>query len=652
MALCLCAVLGQAPAAPSRAPVQAEFLKQIDVRNLTAGATLLARVTADWSSPGCVLHQGAILEGTVETLQARRGHDTSTLAVSFNGAQCGGKEIGSFPLVLVALAEPPADFGSVPEMQIRVPPNVFARGVTMGELRSPNLDLAGITHHFPAKANVRAGDVLGLRGIKLDVGKGPKRSSVVSSVRADVILPTFTQMLLMPASEAFVAAPSAVADSAPLPHAGLNAAPETGTASVKPATPPPPVAAPVPEDTLSTCAPPGCKVDMPVAAADLQGRTRASIALGPVGYIPRTRRTLKDFDDDQTLSWLGGDQLLFTFNSRGLVRRGSDRVSGRVVRAVLVHAPSRAVIRVVDWEIRDRQRYVWQLDPTHILVHVGNELRVYGAGLEVERTLALAGPLAFLRPSPNGELVALATIRERHSPDLHAKLRDDLAKEPEEDIDIAVVDKDFNVIATTRTVTGLMPPTLLNEGQVRILARSTTGYRLALDTWQDKSATLARFESLCTPRLSSIAPDLLFLTSCSSRAGGMDYRVLRADGKLMLRGTAAPLQFGIEVSGNGRRFALKSVKAARDVVGLDFTGTDLESQEVRVYNAEDGKRLTSVRVTEPVTSRTSYALSPDGSQLAVLSGSEIQLFDVPADPARNEGGQGRADAASRGTTAP
>ncbi len=81
MVLCLCAALGQSPAAPSHAPVQAEFLKQTDVRNLTAGAKVLARVTADWSSPGCVLHQGAILEGTVEALELRKGHDTSTLAV-------------------------------------------------------------------------------------------------------------------------------------------------------------------------------------------------------------------------------------------------------------------------------------------------------------------------------------------------------------------------------------------------------------------------------------------------------------------------------------------------------------------------------------------------------------------------------------------
>jgi hypothetical protein len=598
---------------------------------------LLARVTADWRSPDCVLRQGAILEGTAEAVEPRKGHDASTLAVSFNGAQCGGKEIGSFPLVLVSLAAPPPDFASVPEMQIRVPAAVVPKEVVTGELRSPNLELAGIIHHFPTQANVRPGDVLGLRGLKLDVGAGPKRSSVISSARSDVLLPEFTQVLLMPASQAFVAAPVS-ADSVSLPHPRPDVSTENAVAAASLRPPSPPVAVPVPEDTLSTCAPPGCKVDLPDAAEDLEGRTHGSIALDPVGYIPRTIRTVKELDDDQALAWLGGDQLLFTFNSRGLVRRGPDRIAGRRIRAVLVNAPSRAVVRVVDWEIRDRQRYVWQLDPTHILVHVGDELRVYRAGLEVERTLALGGPLAFLRPSPNGELIALATIRERHSPELHARLRDELAKEPDEDIDIAVVDKDFNVIAKTRTVTGLMPPTLLNEGQVRILAHSSTGYRLALDTWQDKSATLARFESACTPRLSSVAPDLLFLTSCSSIAGGLDYRVLRPDGKLMLRGTAAPLQFGIEVAGNGSRFALKSVKFAHDITGQDFAGSDLESEEVRVYRAEDGKRLLSVIVTQPVTSRASYALSSDGSQLAVLSGAEIKLFAVPADSGAKEGG--------------
>jgi hypothetical protein len=129
----------------------------------------------------------------------------------------------------------------------------------------------------------------------------------------------------------------------------------------------------------------------------------------------------------------------------------------------------------------------------------------------------------------------------------------------------------------------------------------------------------------------------------------MEYRVLRPDGKLMLRGTAAPLQLGIEVAGNGHTFALKSVKTARDLESFEFDSTDLESQEVRVYRADDGKRLLSVIVPQPVSSRTSYALSSDGAQLAVVSGAEIKLFTVPVDNPLNEGS---VVAIKRGITQP
>jgi hypothetical protein len=64
---------------------------------------------------------------------------------------------------------------------------------------------------------------------------------------------------------------------------------------------------------------------------------------------------------------------------------------------VLLDAQSRNVLRSLDWQIGDAQRYLWQLDANRILVHIGNELRIYGAGLDVERTFPLAGPLASVR---------------------------------------------------------------------------------------------------------------------------------------------------------------------------------------------------------------------------------------------------------------
>ena len=137
---------------------------------------------------------------------------------------------------------------------------------------------------------------------------------------------------------------------------------------------------------------------------------------------------------------------------------------------------------------------------------------------------------------------------------------------------------------------------------------------------------------MCTPQLAGIHPDLLFVLSCNAHTGDTEYRVLRADGKMLLKGNADSRQTGFEAGGSHGRFAIKAVRAMREITsGQDFTGTDLDNEDVRVYRAEDGKRLFSVRVNDPVTSHGSYALSADGAELAVLSGTEIQLYSVPAE---------------------
>jgi hypothetical protein len=60
-----------------------------------------------------------------------------------------------------------------------------------------------------------------------------------------------------------------------------------------------------------------------------------------------------------------------------------------------------------------------------------------------------------------------------------------------------------------------------------------------------------------------------------------------------------------------------------------FYGSDIVDEEVRVYRARDGKRLASIRAGAPAPSNDGYSLSPDGTQLAVLSGSQISIYSVP-----------------------
>jgi len=153
LASCLSAVSAQ----KSAEPVQAEFLKPLQVHDLAPGATVFAKVTVDWNSPGCILHSGAVLEATIEASQPRKESSRSTLAPSFRRAQCNGTGLQVFPLVVVAAAVPPEDWEAVPDVDINSPRlRAHAGGEPTAVTDQPmfqtlgqHLEFTGVAHHFP-----------------------------------------------------------------------------------------------------------------------------------------------------------------------------------------------------------------------------------------------------------------------------------------------------------------------------------------------------------------------------------------------------------------------------------------------------------------------------------------------------------------------
>jgi hypothetical protein len=637
LGFCLGAAFCQTPLGPNPGPVEAELIAPLNVRHITPGATVFARVTLDWQGLGCTLRTGSILEATIEATSNHTGRSESELALSFTKAQCNGPDSKPLNLIVAAAAQPPADWENNPSA-VSTTPMAFVRSVRLGNVNTAvatpgaeSLSISGmrlkvILHTFPMNNRVRAGDVIGIKGLSLGVGTGPNQSSVFTAKRRDVSLGIFTQLLLIPA--AFVYGPTAMA----------VAPPSATTAADAPSEPAPVTAPPIPENDLEGCAPPSCAIDVPLAAPDLAGRDAASISILPLGYKPRPSQMQIDFGNEETLTWLNSSHLLFAFNPHLLIERSATsnlNAPRRVIRALLLDVQKPTVARTIDWEITDTRRFLWPIDGNRILVHVGNELRIYNENLEVEREISLTGPLSFVRIAPSGGLMAIATLRERHSAELHARLQEELGREPEEDVDVSILDNELKAIGRTSTVSGLRPPTLLNEGQVNLLSEPNLHYHLALNTWDDKTVTLARFTSGCSPELSSVAPDLLFLVTCSATGGTGVYRVIRADGKVLLRGEASPGESGQEIVGDHRTgiFAIKAVRSANQLSpGVHFRATDLESEEIRVYSAEDGKRLHAVRVQYPSASYGSYAVSPDGAQLAVLSQTKIQLISLAPEP--------------------
>jgi len=615
-------------------PVEAELLSSLEVRKLHTGAVIYARVTQDWAGPGCVLKRGATLEANVTaiTMHSKMESD-SLIALSFARAQCDGSDMMPFGLMLSAVAAPDdRDSGDVTTDL----PTTFGASGGSGNLRSVDQQVDPMLvnlHRFPVTANLRAGDVLDIKGLKLIVGGGPDSSSVLVRRGRDVELFKHTRLLLIPASVSNARAQPGLPlrDSSSVVKADLEIRPEPKAAE-QPA-----------EEDLDACAPPACSIASPDAASAANVRAVGSVSIVSLGYAPRPQIEIDAPGQDEALAYLSQKELLVAFNPHSLVPRHGDALTGstvRVIRAALVDVVNQRVIRTVDWHLPDRKQFLWLLAQHRVLVHVGNELRVYGPGLKVEEHLGLSGPLVFVRASPDGKVVAIGILKERHSDELHHKLRESLGQEPEEDVEILILNERFEAVATTMSTSDRLPPTLLNEGQLKLVLQAGQNespekhYHLTLRTWDNLSQSVARFGSTCTPQLSSLAPDLILLVTCDSANQAREYRVMHADGRLVLRGKSMLKQLGHTAIGDAdtKNFAVKIFEADQPLLpGEMFHPADLESAELGVYRSEGGKQLFSVRVSDPAATAGGYAMSPGGGQLAVLTRDRIALYAFSLD---------------------
>jgi hypothetical protein len=605
------------------------LLSRITARTLRAGDTVYAGVAADWNGDGCVLRQGAVLEGTVQAAQPRHSRGThSAIALLFNRAECNGAAMQVFELRLEAVGAPLDHM--VGELTTNVPTGVEGGAALLPVSHGTEMLSSGGLAVGPAWAS---GEVVGLRGVRLSVGTGPEGSSVLTRRDLDVELDLRTRLLLVPLGQKTEGASDEV-----------GADPDSTASSVNPAAL---VAAPAvtvleatDDEDLDRCIPPECGPED--SAADVAGAQLyvGSIPLGPVGFVPRLNTEILAPSLDDAVAWLGPTELLVAFNPHPLVPRHGVMTQGstvRVIRAALVDVAKRTIKRTVDWYLPDKGEYLWRLPGNRALVHVGNELRVYGAELRVEKRIELGGGLAFLRVSPDGKTIAVGVVRERHTPGLHAQLVAMLGKDPEEDVQVLLLDGKFETIASALSSSQRLPPALLNEGQVRLIVPPEQGkkkkaqYRLQLRTWSNATRSLGRFTSTCMPEVSTLAPDLVFLVRCDSLNGARDYSVLRPDGRLVLRGTSLLREFGHAASGGGaaNTFAVRIFRADGPVLsGEPFHAADLESAELRIYRPQDGKRLFSVRVRDPAASSGGYALSSRG-EVAVLGRDGVDVYAMP-----------------------
>lgn len=607
-------------AQPNRIPVQAELVHDLDAGHIKVGDVVFATVAVPWQDSACALRRGALLKGRVVAGSAyAKSARASQIALLFESGQCGGRDLRPLALTVAAVV---AATNSLLADQYENPPLADAVGLGIeGGMRSVTSAAAtnwqSPSRAKPAKA-VMPGQVVGIPNVKLQVGGGPEGSSVLTATGRNLHLDSGSQLVLVSKAAEVIAA------ATPAP----NVAPPTSTASSPvPATP---EATGVDESEI--CAPPECSIAL--SEAGPAARATATIDIKRLGFPAPASAEMAGFDYDAAIAYLGPKQLLFTFNPHVLVRR-TGPVSGvrnlRLVRAVLLDLETMKARRTVEWQVLDAGQYLWPVGPDKVLVHTGRELRLYGPGLGLEQKLSLEGMLAFVRPSPSGRYFAVGVIQERHSDAVHRQLAETEGREPEEDVQVRVLDANFRPLATVQRSSRDVPPVLLDEGEVRLPAIGKNRWRIVEYTWDKQRRVLGQVSSTCMPVATSLPSNSLFVVGCDRQADGKWYRVLRPDGKPVLKGWSPSVE--LEQTANGSAasgaFAVGIAQAinplAEDAI---FRASDLVGEHIGVYRTENGRQLFAVSVSSPVPTVQTFVLSPAGDQLAVLSRGQIALYPV------------------------
>jgi hypothetical protein len=616
-------------------PLQAELLIPLNAGKLARGTPVLAKTRLDWQSPTCLLRTGALVSGRIVDFERRsKQNKGSSLTILFDRANCDG-HLTPVGLTLVGLIVTPQmdeerpllDSGFVNGSAVQTIPG-HPNNIPQARLAYGNAMSARIgEYNANGPSHIAPGAVIGLSKVTLSVGTGPEGSSVLTAVKGNILLEReTTQLVLMPSAAAVpgdASTATARAEPPSMPPPPIS----TGV----PKKPEPAPAAPPEADETEICTAP-CSV-VPSTIGHELSRASGTLSASHFGYIPHDHREYQTFDYESTLIYLDSDNLLFTFDPHTLRQRYASGVHSetmRTVRAILLDPRTLAIKRAREWQVQGEGQYIWRAGPGKILVHLGHQLRLLGPDLDVVRSVDLSGRLAFVSVSPSGDRIAAGVLHERYAKEIHDLLVTALHMEPEEDVDIQLFDRDFNVLLTSRQSSTQPAPVLSDDGEIRVTSAGNDRWRISEHLWNHMDRTVATTISGCRPNVSAPLPKLLFLVGCSSPRFENWYRMLRLDGHPILRGRGSPHEIEQSSSSSTRgEFVVRVVHAGPPLNNGDwFRKEDLREQDFSIYRATDGRRLFLTTTPGVSLVEQSFALSPGGNQLAILSDATISFYPI------------------------
>ncbi len=630
----------QERAIDSQQPLQVDLLAPLDVGKLNSGSRIFAKARIEWSTSTCHMRAGATVSGhVIEVVRHSKDSKGASLTVLFDTVDCEGHP-AHIPLnvfAIIAAVQPSqdiplADYGSFGAASTG-PHMGGGGGGGGGHAAVPmdrNQDIAVTASGKPLTlpAVIEPGQVFGQKNLLLAVGTGTDGGSTLSSPRGNFRLESGSQLVLMRKPVVSPAAETAVVASAKTSSSSTETA-ESKASDTQPLPPPP-----KPEvDETDICTSPCTVLSSSTDNNPASAGTASILPTAPFGYIPHERAEYNALNHEAALTFLDDHNLLFTFDLHRIRHRYSDGVRTetiRIIRAVIVDPVTHQTKRATDWQVQGNGQYLWPLGHGRLLVHLGHTLNLMDAHLESIRSIPVSGQLTFVSLSPDGIHIAIGTLHERHNREMHDQLAEIIHSEPEEDVDVQVFDDNFKLLLTSYQTTTHPPPVLSNVGQIRVISTKPNHWRILEYTWDRNTRVIADLLSACRPEISTPLPQSLFLVGCNTSPLRNWYRVLRSDGHPILLdpGSSREIEQAASSDDNSQ-LAVRVVHTDHTKANGDyFHKEDLVSQQISVFRVLDGKRLFGISVNASLADQ-SYALSPSGDRLAVLTDGRIFLYPMP-----------------------
>ncbi len=624
-------------------PLSTELVAPLSARGAHPGALVVAKATQGWVGPGCTLSRGAIVSGHVVDVQLDSQAKTTRLGLLFDHADCNGKAAVAYPLQLFAVIAPPEQpydrnsseqGGLFTGVERHAAPATTQRGVaTLTEiLNSAQKGTEGGAWQAPKVLSLNG--VYGLGGMTLQQDADlvatlkVQQKNLRLGFRTTLILISGLQQKPVPkAAEtkdhtASAGSPPAVATKA------TETAPSSAAVQGKA------LAHATTEESVVCAA--GCTIATaePGPTSSLGGSARpvAALDMTKLGYGRADRRELTAFHHSYALAFLGADRLLLTFDLHKMRLRVTDGLAAEyvhTVRAVLIDVRHTQVLRVVDWQVRGEDQYLWPVGRDHVLVHLGTELHLLDADLVTQRTFPVqGGVLQWVAVSPLGAVLAVGVLQEQHTAEVHARLTALSILKPEEKTGVTLLDAELQPLRSAVQSSSAAPLVLLDTGELQVRNEAGDRWRLDQALFSGGLHRIAEVHSDCEPAASVPSEGLVFATGCSAQ--GNWYRVVRLDGgSTVLRGTRTWQQIEEAAAGANGAFAVRVVRTAATASRQGRLRADgMTGEELGVYSSGNGRRLFDTVVQDVPLTEQSFALSADGRTLAVLGLHGVSLYNV------------------------